>query len=55
MCQCLPGPSSTQMSFALGATQKGVLGGLLSGILFQYPGFCMMTVLGLTAHECKGI
>mmetsp|Transcript_49324 Transcript_49324/g.142945 ORF Transcript_49324/g.142945 Transcript_49324/m.142945 type:complete len:502 (+) Transcript_49324:128-1633(+) len=51
VCQCMPGPSSTQMSFALGTTKKGVLGGLLSGILFQYPGAFAMTALGLTASE----
>lgn len=55
VCQCLPGPSSTQMSFALGTTKKGVLGGLLSGILFQYPGAIIMTVLGLTAHNWASI
>lgn len=31
LCQCLPGPSSTQLSFALGTTQQGVTGGLVSG------------------------
>ena len=31
LSQCLPGPTSTQMSFALGVVQKGVLGGLLTG------------------------
>lgn len=31
LCQCLPGPTSTQLSFAMGNTQQGVLGGLLSG------------------------
>mmetsp|Transcript_95603 Transcript_95603/g.247201 ORF Transcript_95603/g.247201 Transcript_95603/m.247201 type:complete len:476 (-) Transcript_95603:190-1617(-) len=51
VCQCMPGPSSTQMSFAIGTTKKGVLGGLLSGILFQYPGAIMMTIFGLTAHN----
>ncbi|CAK9063027.1 unnamed protein product [Durusdinium trenchii] len=51
VCQCMPGPSSTQMSFALGTTKQGILGGLLSGILFQYPGAIMMTILGMTAHN----
>jgi len=51
VCQCLPGPSSTQLSFALGTTKKGLLGGLLSGMLFQYPGAIIMTVFGLTAHH----
>jgi chromate transporter len=36
--QCMPGPTSTQVSFAIGVTQKGIPGGLLSGMLFQYPG-----------------
>ena len=33
LCQCLPGPSSTQLSFALGITQQGATGGLVSGEL----------------------
>jgi Chromate transporter len=33
LCQCLPGPSSTQLSFALGITQQGATGGLVSGAL----------------------
>ena len=40
----MPGPTSTQVSFALGVTQRGVLGGLLSGGLFQYPGLILMTL-----------
>ena len=31
LCQVMPGPTSTQMSFAIGVTQQGVTGGLLSG------------------------
>ena len=31
LSQCLPGPTSTQVSFALGVVQKGVPGGLISG------------------------
>ena len=54
LCQCLPGPSSTQMSFAIGTTKRGVLGGLLSGILFQYPGLVLMTVLGAFADDWAG-
>lgn len=45
----LPGPTSTQVSFAVGAIKKGVPGGLLSGILFQYPGAFMMAGLGAGA------
>jgi chromate transporter len=49
--QCMPGPTSTQVSFALGVTQRGVLGGLLSGGLFQYPGLFLMTLAGAGAAE----
>ena len=31
LSQFLPGPTSTQVSFALGVVQKGVPGGLISG------------------------
>ena len=47
--QCMPGPTSTQMSFAIGTTQRGVMGGLTSGGLFQYPGLILMTLAGTGA------
>lgn len=31
LAQCMPGPSSTQLSFAIGIIKKGIPGGLLSG------------------------
>ncbi len=31
LSQCLPGPTSTQVSFAIGVVQKGVTGGLMTG------------------------
>mmetsp|Transcript_32600 Transcript_32600/g.45235 ORF Transcript_32600/g.45235 Transcript_32600/m.45235 type:complete len:436 (+) Transcript_32600:80-1387(+) len=49
--QCLPGPTSTQVSFAIGVTKGGVLGGLMSGILFQYPGLLIMSLVGLGAAQ----
>jgi chromate transporter len=49
--QCMPGPTSTQMSFAIGTTQRGVMGGLTSGGLFQYPGLILMTLAGTGAAE----
>ncbi|GIL47404.1 hypothetical protein Vafri_4228 [Volvox africanus] len=49
--QCLPGPTSTQVSFAMGTVKKGVLGGLLSGALFQYPGAVVMTLVGAGAAK----
>lgn len=49
--QTLPGPTSTQVSFAIGVVKKGIPGGLLSGALFQYPGAIMMTALGAAANH----
>lgn len=49
LCSCLPGPTSTQVSFALGAVKKGISGGLLGGVLFQYPGLMMMSAVGVGA------
>mmetsp|Transcript_23493 Transcript_23493/g.39353 ORF Transcript_23493/g.39353 Transcript_23493/m.39353 type:complete len:433 (-) Transcript_23493:498-1796(-) len=51
LCQCLPGPTSTQVSFAIGVVQQGTLGGLFSGVLFQYPGAFMMSAAGLGAAK----
>mmetsp|Transcript_13553 Transcript_13553/g.40981 ORF Transcript_13553/g.40981 Transcript_13553/m.40981 type:complete len:438 (+) Transcript_13553:118-1431(+) len=51
LCQCLPGPTSTQLSFAMGVTQQGVPGGLLSGVLFQYPGAVMSALAGVGASR----
>lgn len=31
LSQCLPGPTSTQVSFAIGVVHKGVTGGLMTG------------------------
>jgi chromate transporter len=47
--QCIPGPTSTQMGFALGVLKKGLPGGLASGVLFQGPGFLVLSVLGWAA------
>lgn len=49
LAACLPGPTSTQVSFALGAVKKGISGGLLGGILFQHPGLIIMTLVGVGA------
>ena len=44
--QCMPGPTSTQMGFALGVLKKGLTGGLVSGALFQGPGLLMLSAIG---------
>ncbi|CAI5513249.1 unnamed protein product, partial [Closterium sp. Naga37s-1] len=46
LTQTVPGPSSTQMSLAIGIMQKGITGGFLSWILFQLPGALIMSVAG---------
>jgi len=51
LAQCLPGGMSTQMSFAIGITRKGALGGVLSGTLFQFPGLLFMSLAGAGAAE----
>jgi chromate transporter len=49
---CLPGPTSTQVSFALGVVITGTTsGGLLTGVLFQYPGLIMLTALGFAFEK----
>ena len=40
-----------QVSFAIGIIKQGVLGGLLSGALFQYPGLLMMALIGFAADN----
>jgi chromate transporter len=51
LCQCIPGPASTQLSFAMGTVKRGLRGGLLSGVLFQYPGAFIMTAVGVFAAK----
>lgn len=48
LSQCIPGPSSTQMAYAIGIIKKGPAGGLLTGLLcFQLPGAVLMSLVGL--------
>lgn len=53
MCNCLPGPSSTQTAFAIGIDQQGVLGGLASGLSFLLPSAIVMTVLGFLSRSLE--
>uniref|UniRef100_A0A7S1QTA4 Chromate transporter n=1 Tax=Alexandrium catenella TaxID=2925 RepID=A0A7S1QTA4_ALECA len=53
MANCLPGPSSTQVAFAIGITQQGVKGGLTSGLMFLLPGLFLMTGIGFGFHLIK--
>lgn len=47
LAQCIPGPSSTQLAYGLGIVKKGVLGGFMTGLLFQLPGLVMMSLVGV--------
>jgi len=51
MANCLPGPSSTQVAFALGITQGGVVGGLLAGAFFIIPGAISLSLLGFVSSS----
>eukprot|EP00741_Cyanophora_paradoxa_P018158 tig00021038_g17531.t1 len=45
--QFLPGPASTQLATAIGAVRGGYFGGLLAYLMFQMPGYIVMTIAGL--------
>jgi chromate transporter len=42
LCQFLPGPASSQVGFALGFTQRGLMGGLAAWIGFTLPSALLM-------------
>jgi chromate transporter len=44
-CMLLPGPEAQQLATYLGWLLHGVRGGLVAGILFVLPGFCVILVL----------
>jgi chromate transporter len=47
LCQFLPGPTSSQVGFAIGLDRAGPLGGLAAWCGFTLPSAALMTVLGL--------
>ena len=47
LCQLLPGPSSSQLGFALGLRRAGALGGLAAWVGFTLPSALVMAALGL--------
>lgn len=51
MANCLPGPSSTQLGFAIGISQGRVIGGLLSGFCFIFPSAIFMSILGYVSYS----
>lgn len=51
LCQFLPGPSSTQLGFAVGLSRGGLVGGLLAWIAFTAPSAIAMVAF---AHGVTG-
>src|SRR5262245_21644419 len=47
VCQALPGPMSTQLAIWLGYVRAGWVGGLLAGICFILPAFCLLLLLSV--------
>lgn len=52
-CMLLPGPEAMQLATYAGWRQRGILGGLLAGLLFVIPGAILITVLAL-AYSAYG-
>ncbi len=55
LSQALPGPGSSQVSFAMGIEKGGVLGGICAFIGFTLPSFLIMFFLALSAHQFGNI
>lgn len=51
LCSALPGPGSTQLATALGATFGGLMGAIITFFVWQMPGSLMMTLAGLWFHS----
>jgi len=51
-CMLLPGPEAMQLATYAGWRQRGILGGLLAGLLFVIPGALVIAALALayTTH-----
>ena len=49
--QHAPHAHAPQMGFAIGVLKKGLSGGLVSGVLFQGPGFLILSILGWVAAK----
>ena len=42
----LPGPEATEVAIHLGWLRRGMMGGIVAGLLFVWPGFVTLTLLG---------
>ena len=55
LSQALPGPGSSQVSFAIGVERAGVLGGITAFVGFTLPSFLIMTLLAISAHQFDAV
>lgn len=49
--QGLPGPTSTQMVIAIGATRAGLMGGVVAFLLWNLPSFIVLVTFALVSRE----
>ncbi|MBC8129143.1 MAG: chromate efflux transporter [Rhizobiaceae bacterium] len=54
LCQFLPGPTSSQVGFALGLKRAGPLGGLAAWAAFTLPSVCFLLVFASLAETLGG-
>ena len=54
LCQFLPGPSSSQVGFALGVSRAGLLGGLAAWTGFTLPSALLLLAFAQAASSLKG-
>lgn len=55
LSQALPGPSSSQVGFAIGVERAGLLGGLAAFIGFTLPSFLIMLFLAISANQFDAV
>jgi chromate transporter len=54
LCQCLPGPASSQVGFAIGLMRAGYLGGLAAWIGFTLPSAIVLVLFSYGADALSG-
>ncbi len=55
LSQALPGPGSSQVSFAIGVERAGALGGIAAFLGFTLPSFLIMMLLAISAHQFDAV
>ena len=55
LCMLLPGPEAMQLATYVGWTLRGVTGGVIAGVLFVLPGFCVIVALSMAYVLLQGL